>query len=112
MFYLGDIGRYFIMIKMSFFKPSKWKIQRKLVFKEINDSLEKDLIFVLDVKRSNFDVNNHSDEKRIIPINTSRYMPLCGSFANEWMLSIIPDLTMNAPNKLKEKTIIESKDLC
>ena len=37
MFYLGDIGRYFIMIKMSFFKPSKWKIQRKLIFKEIND---------------------------------------------------------------------------
>ena len=25
------------MIKMSFFKPSKWKIQRKLIFKEIND---------------------------------------------------------------------------
>jgi hypothetical protein len=24
------------------------------------------------------------------------------------MLSIIPDLTINAPNKLKEKTIIES----
>ena len=37
MFYLDDIGRYFIMIKMSFFKPSKWKIQRKLIFKEIND---------------------------------------------------------------------------
>ena len=37
MFYLSDIGRYFIMIKMSFFKPSKWKIQRKLIFKEIND---------------------------------------------------------------------------
>jgi len=25
------------MIKMSFFKPSKWKVQRKLIFKEIND---------------------------------------------------------------------------
>jgi len=25
------------MIKMSFFKPSKWKIQQKLIFKEIND---------------------------------------------------------------------------
>ena len=37
MFYLSDIGRYFIMIKMSFFKPSKWKIQQKLIFKEIND---------------------------------------------------------------------------
>lgn len=37
MFYIRDIGRYFIMIKMSFFKPSKWKIQQKLIFKEIND---------------------------------------------------------------------------
>ena len=37
MFYLGDIGKYFIMIKMSFFKPSKWKILKKLIFKEIND---------------------------------------------------------------------------
>ena len=35
--YIDDIGRYFLMIKMSFFKPSKWKIQRKLIFKEIND---------------------------------------------------------------------------
>jgi phospholipid/cholesterol/gamma-HCH transport system permease protein len=25
------------MIKMSFFKPSKWKVQRKLIFREIND---------------------------------------------------------------------------
>ena len=37
MFYLSDIGKYFIMIKMSFFKPSKWKILKKLIFKEIND---------------------------------------------------------------------------
>ena len=37
MFYLSDIGKYFIMIKMSFFKPSKWKVLRKLIFKEIND---------------------------------------------------------------------------
>ena len=37
MFYLSDIGKYFIMIRMSFFKPSKWKILRKLIFKEIND---------------------------------------------------------------------------
>ena len=62
---------------------AKIRTPKNILFKEINDSLEKDLIFVLDVKRSNFDVNSHSDEKRIIPINTSRYMPLCGSFANE-----------------------------
>ena len=37
MFYLSDIGKYFIMIKRSFFKPSKWKILKKLIFKEIND---------------------------------------------------------------------------
>ena len=37
MLYIDDIGRYFLMIKMSFFKPSKWKVQRKLIFKEIND---------------------------------------------------------------------------
>ena len=37
MFYLSDIGKYFIMIKMSFFKPSKWKILKNLIFKEIND---------------------------------------------------------------------------
>ncbi|MAU62927.1 MAG: ABC transporter permease [Flavobacteriaceae bacterium] len=37
MFYLNDIGRYFIMIKMSFFKPSKWRVLKNLIFKEIND---------------------------------------------------------------------------
>ena len=37
MFYLNYIGRYFIMIRMSFFKPCKWKVLKKLIFKEIND---------------------------------------------------------------------------
>ena len=37
MFYLDDIGRYFIMIKLSFMKPSKFKVLKKLIFKEIND---------------------------------------------------------------------------
>ena len=37
MFYLNDIGRYFIMIRMSFFKPCKWQVLKKLIFKEIND---------------------------------------------------------------------------
>ena len=37
MFYLDDIGRYFIMIRMSFFKPCKWRVLKKLIFKEIND---------------------------------------------------------------------------
>ena len=37
MFYLDDIGRYFLMIKLSFMKPSKFKVLKKLIFKEIND---------------------------------------------------------------------------
>ena len=37
MFYLYDIGRYFIMIRMSFFKPCNWQVLKKLIFKEIND---------------------------------------------------------------------------
>ena len=47
MFYLNDIGRYFIMIKMSFFKPSKWKVLRKLIFKEINDLIIESLPIVV-----------------------------------------------------------------
>ena len=46
MFYLSDIGKYFIMIKMSFFKPSKWKILKKLIFKEINDLIIKSIPIV------------------------------------------------------------------
>ena len=37
MFYLSDIGRYFIMIKTSFIKSCKKEIIYKQVFKEIND---------------------------------------------------------------------------
>ena len=37
MFYLDDIGRYFLMIKLSFMKPSKFKVLKRLIFKEIND---------------------------------------------------------------------------
>jgi hypothetical protein len=37
------------------------------------------------------------------PEKLKRYRPLFGSFANEWTLSMIPDLTINAPNKLKVK---------
>ena len=47
MFYLSDIGRYFIMIKMSFFKPSKWKVLKKLIFKEINDLIIESLPIVV-----------------------------------------------------------------
>ena len=41
-------------------------------------------------------------EIRVIkPEKPNRYKPRCGSFANEWTLSIIPERTINAPNKLK-----------
>ena len=35
--YLRDIGKYFLMVKLSFTKPCKKNILYKLVFKEIND---------------------------------------------------------------------------
>ncbi len=37
----------------------------------------------------------------------SKYKPLVGSFANEWTLSIIPDLTIKAPNKLSVNARID-----
>ena len=57
----------------------------------------------------NLKINKKTDMKTINPINPRRYRPLSGSFANAWTLSIIPDLTINAPNKLSEKTRIDNK---
>ena len=37
----------------------------------------------------------------------SKYKPLVGSLANEWTLSIIPDLTIKAPNKLSVNARID-----
>lgn len=37
MILIKDIGRYFIMIKLSFVKPSKFRVLKRLIFKEIND---------------------------------------------------------------------------
>ena len=39
----------------------------------------------------------------INPEKPSRYSPLSGSFANECTLSMMPDLTINAPKRLKAK---------
>ena len=47
MFYLNDIGRYFIMIRMSFFKPCKFRVLRKLIFKEINDLIIESLPIIM-----------------------------------------------------------------
>ena len=35
--YLTQIGRYFIMLKEIFKQPTKWKVMRQLIFKEIDD---------------------------------------------------------------------------
>jgi len=80
-----------------------------MLFIEINDSLEKVLITEPELSIENLDENKVIDPIINIPINVNKYNPLSGSFAKEWTLSIIPDLTIKAPNKLKEKTIIESK---
>ncbi len=37
MSYLHDIGKYFLMIKETFMKPTKGKVLKDLIFKEIND---------------------------------------------------------------------------
>lgn len=35
--YLSQIGRYFLMLKEIFKKPTKWSVMRNLIFKEIDD---------------------------------------------------------------------------
>ena len=35
--YLSQIGRYFIMLREIFKKPTKWSMMRQLIFKEIDD---------------------------------------------------------------------------
>ena len=57
----------------------------------------------------NLKINNDTEMKIISPIKAKRYKPLSGSFAKEWTLSIIPDLTMNAPKRLNEKTRIDNR---
>lgn len=37
MLYLASIGKYFLMIREIFKKPTKWKIMKNLIFKEIDD---------------------------------------------------------------------------
>jgi len=35
--YLSQIGKYFLMWKEIFNKPTKWSVMRTLIFKEIDD---------------------------------------------------------------------------
>ena len=89
----------------------KINVPNKILLIDINDSFDKEIIFLFESKRLNL---NEKSNKEIItrrPINAKRYNPLSGSFANEWTLSIIPDLTIKAPNKLKENTRIDSSNV-
>ena len=78
---------------------------------DINDSFDKETIFLLEIRRLNLKEKSNKEVITRIPINDNRYSPLSGSLANEWTLSIIPDLTIKAPNKLREKTRIESNNV-
>ena len=79
----------------------------------MKDSFEKAFILPADLIIGNLITNKIMEVKIIVPINASKQRPLCGSFANECTLSIIPDLTMKAPKRLNEKTDIDNyDDLC
>ena len=69
-----------------------------MLFIEINDCFENFLILDRDWMLDNLKINKETDMKTINPMNPRRYRPLSGSFANAWTLSIIPDLTIKAPN--------------
>ena len=72
------------------------------------DSFENILILLKFLIMENLEIKRHNELNTITEINANKYSPLCGSLANEWTLSIIPDLTINAPKRLKEKTVIDS----
>ena len=78
------------------------------MFIEIKDSFEKRFILPTVFIIENLKTNKDKEIIIIIPINANKYSPLSGSFAKEWTLSIIPDLTINAPKRLNEKTEIAS----
>ena len=69
------------------------------------------MILVSDCIFENLITNNTNDVIMITVINPSKYSPLSGSFANEWTLSIIPERTIKAPNKLNEKTKIDNNSV-
>ena len=78
-----------------------------MLFMDIKDSLDNVFILLWFLVRENLEINRLNDIKIMADINASKYKPLCGSLAKEWTLSMIPDLTINAPNKLKENTLID-----
>ena len=82
---------------------------KKILLIDINDSFEKRFILPIGLIIENLNIKRDKEIIKIIPININKYRPLSGSFAKEWTLSIIPDLTINAPKRLKEKTEIDNK---
>ena len=82
-------------------KIEKIAVNIKMLFIDKNDSLEPVTINFDDCIFGSLYANIPSEIRVIKPEKPNRYMPRCGSFANEWTLSIIPERTINAPNKLK-----------
>ena len=87
----------------------KINVPKIILFIEIKDSFENDVISFFEANNGNLYENRIRDEKTKIPVKLKRYNPLSGSFAKEWTLSMIPDLTINAPNRLSEKTMIDKR---
>ena len=79
------------------------------MFIEIKDSFENEVISFFEANKGNLYENKIKDVKTNIPVKLNKYNPLSGSFAKEWTLSIIPDLTINAQNRLSEKTIMDRR---
>ncbi len=74
-----------------------------MLFIERNDSFEPDTINLDSFNEGSLYEKIPNANNVIKPEKIKRYKPLWGSFANEWTLSIIPDLTIKAPKRLKAK---------
>ena len=85
----------------------KINVTKKILFIDIKDCLENVFIFPEGFIKDNLETNKLNDVAIITAMKANKYNPRWGSLAKEWTLSIIPDLTINAPNRLKEKTVIE-----
>ena len=75
----------------------------KILFMDRNDSLEPETTNFEEFKAGSRYAKIVKASRVIEPEKLKRYNPLSGSFANECTLSIIPDLTINAPNRLNAK---------
>ena len=75
----------------------------KILFMDRNDSLEPETTNFEEFKAGSRYAKIVRASRVIEPEKLKRYNPLSGSFANECTLSIIPDLTINAPNRLNAK---------